>query len=444
MKKLLPLLFLLLSFFTYSQVPWTLEQCLDTALKRNITVNQSRLANELNKTDLEQSKAQRFPSVNANVDENFNFGKNVDLTTNTFVTESFNSTNAGINSGLNLFSGFQVKNSIRQAKLNVESGKYDIEKSKNDLILGVTSAYLQVLFSNELYLTAKSQEEATNIQVDRTQKLVNSGKVAETNLLQIRAQLATDHLGVVNAANQLSLAKVNLMQLMEIPVKGDFDIVKPALDEPSGYEISSNEDVYKKSLDVQPQIAGAALKTQSADLGIKISEGARWPKLNLSASINSNYASSRSLGTNEHPLKYPFYSQMWDNLGQSVGLSLSIPIYSNRQIKSNIERSVIGAMSARLNEQDTRNQLRKTIEQTINDLQSSYNKYNAAKEQLANADASYRNLEKKFNVGLSTAVDFLIEKNNFYQAESNLIQAKYDYFFKTKILDFYQGKSITF
>ncbi len=446
MKRKILLLFISGIFFINApaQTPWTFQQCLDTAMRRNITVNQARLSNELNKIDLEQVKSNRFPSLNASVNEGMNFGKNVDLTTNSFVTESFNSTNAGISSGMNLFNGLQNRNNIRQTLIDVEAGNFDIEKAKNDLVLNISSGYLLVLFTDEILLTAKSQEEATGVQVDRTQKMVNAGKVPETNLLQIRAQFATDHLAVVNAQSQLTLAKVNLMQLMEIPIKKVFDIVKPPLEDPSGLLLQTNEDVYNKSLLVQPQIRSASLKTQSSQMGISISEGARWPRLNLSANISSNYASSRSRGTFSNPEKYPFSSQMWDNLGQSLGLSLSIPIYSNRQIKSNIDRAKINVMNAQLSEQNTKNQLRKVIEQTYTDLQSAFNKYAAVREQLTNAEASYKNLEKKYNVGLSTAVDFLIEKNNYYLAQSNLIQAKYDYFFKMKILDFYQGKPIIF
>ena len=139
-----------------------------------------------------------------------------------------------------------------------------------------------------------------------------------------------------------------------------------------------------------------------------------------------------------------FFNQMWNNLGESLGLNLSIPIYSNRQIKSNIERATINSLTAQLNEQNIKNQLRKSIEQTYTDLKNSMKKYEATLEQYNSAEVSYKNTETKYNVGMVTAIDFLVEKNNYIQAQANLIQSKYDYLFKTKILDFYVGTPIRF
>ncbi|MEI7980098.1 MAG: TolC family protein [Bacteroidota bacterium] len=423
---------------------WTFQQCLDTALQRNITVNQSRLTNELNKVSLEQSRANRIPSLSANANEGLSLGKNVDPTTNSFVTQAYHSTNVGVSSSLNLFNGLQNANTIRQNRLNVQAGQFDIEKVRNDVTLNITTGYLQVLFAYEILATAKNQDTATMAQVDRTEKLVNAGKSPESDLLQIRSQQATDNLAVVNAQIQLDLAKVTLMQLMEIPITDNFDIEIPGMVEPVTLQIQSNEAIYKKSLEVLPQISSAALKTNAALMAMKVSEGARWPRLTLSGNLNSNYASSRKQGTIVNPEGYPFFTQIWDNIGQSFNLGLSIPIYSNRQIKSNIDRAKINAMSAQLNEQNTKNVLRKSVEQTYTDMKAAAKKYDATKEQLAAVKAAYTNAEKKYTVGVMNATDFLIQKNSYTQSQSNLIQAKYDYIFKSKILDFYQGKAIKF
>ncbi|MCK9203405.1 MAG: TolC family protein [Bacteroidales bacterium] len=423
---------------------WTFQQCLDTALQRNLTVNQSRLSNELNKVSLEQSKANRIPSVSANASEGLNLGKNVDPTTNSFVTQVYHSANFGVSSSLNLFNGLQNANTIRQNRINVQAGQYDIEKVKNDVTLNITTGYLQVLFAYEVLSTAKSQAAATAAQVDRTDKLVQAGKSPESDLLQIRSQQATDNLAVITAQNQLDLAKVTLMQLMEIPITDNFDVEVPALAEIPSQVMQSNETIYKKSLEAMPQIPGYALKTNAALMAQKISEGARWPRLSLGANMNTNFASSRTQGTAVNPEGYPFFSQIWDNIGQSFSLGLSIPIYSNRQIKSNIDRAKINVMTAQLNEQNVKNVLRKSIEQNYTDLKAASKKYEATKEQLNAVEAAYLNAEKKYNVGVMNATDFLIQKNAFFQSQSTLIQAKYDYIFKSKILDFYQGKEIKF
>ena len=402
------------------------------------------MSNELEKVNLEQSKANRIPSLSANASEALNVGKSINPTTNSFVTESYHSTNLGVSSSYNLFNGLQNANSIRQNRLNVQAGQYDIEKAKNDVTLNITTGYLQVLFVYEILSAAKSQEAATLAQVDRTEKMVNAGKSPESDLLQIKSQLATDNLAVITAQNNLDLAKVTLMQLMEIPITDNFEIEVPVMDEPSAVVLQTNAEIYQKSLAVQPQITSASLKTNSAEMGLKISEGARWPHVNLGANLNTNYASSRKKGTSVNPEGYPFYEQIWDNIGQSFSMGISIPIYSNRQIKSGIDMAKINLITTKLNEQNTKNILRKSVEQTYTDLKSAIKKYEATKQQLAAVESVYKNAEKKYTVGVMSATDFLIQKNNFTQSQSGLIQAKYDYIFKSKILDFYQGMAIQF
>ncbi len=436
-------LFFSLGMANAQKKAWTFKQCLDTALQRNISVNQSRLSNDLNKVSFEQSKANRIPNVSANAGEALNFGKNVDPTTNTFVTQAYHSTNMGVSGSLNLFNGLQNSNTIKQNRLNVQAGEYELEKVRNDVTLNITTGYLQVLFAYEILATAKNQETSTLAQVDRTEKMVNAGKSPESDLLQIKSQLATDNLAVINAQNQLDMAKVTLMQLMEVPIADDFEVEVPALVEPSVIP-QSNVDIYNKSLQVMPQIFGAALRTNASQMALKVSEGARWPRLTLGGNLSSNYASSRKQGTNVNPEGYPFFKQLWDNIGQSFNLGLSIPIYSNRQIQSNIERAKINELNIRLSEQNTKNVLRKSVEQAFTDLRAAGKKYEATKLQLTAVESVYKNAEQKFNVGVMTATDFLIQKNSYTQSQSSLIQTKFDFIFKSRILDFYQGKGITF
>jgi outer membrane protein len=424
--------------------PWTFRQCLDTALQRNISVNQSRMANELNKVNLEQAKSNRIPSLSANANEALNFGKNVDPTTNTFVTEGYHSTNLGVSSSYNLFNGLQNANTIRENRLNVQAGQSDIEKMKNDVTLNITIGYLQVLLYTETLAVAKSQEEATNTLLDRTEKMVNAGKLPESDLLEMKSQLATNNLAVINQQNLLDLAKVTLMQLMEIPITPDFEVEAPVMDESMTLVLQSNEEIYQKALTVLPQITSASLRTSASMMGLKVSQGAHWPRVTLGANLNTNYASSRKQGSSVNPEGYPFFEQIWDNLGQSFSMGISIPIYSNRQIRSNIDRDKINLITTRLNEQNVKNVLRKNVEQTYTDMRASVKKYEATRQQVAAVESVYKSAEKKYMVGVMSATDFLTQKNSLTQSQSNLVQAKYDYIFKRKILDFYQGIAIQF
>ena len=448
MKKFLFLLagsFLLFQTAVYSQSkPWTFQQCLDTAIRRNITILQSGLSNDLNKVSLEQTKANRIPGVSANANESFSFGRSIDPTSNQFVDQAYNSTNFSVSGNYLIFNGRQNVNSIRQGKLNVQAGQFDIEEVKNNVTLEITNGYLQVLFAIEVLKTAQAQADATQAQVESTAKMVKAGKVPESNLLQMKSQAATDNLAVITAENQLSISKVNLLQLMELPVIDSFNIVIPEMADPEAVILQTREQIYQKSLMVMPEIAGASLRTNSSLLDIKINKGARWPRLNLGANLGTNYASSRKQGSAVNPENYPFTEQVWNNLGQSINFSLSIPIYSNRQIQSNIERAQINAMIAHLNEENTKIQLRKNVEQTYIDEVAAMKKYEATRDQLDAVELSYKNSEKKFNVGLLDAISFLVEKNTYTKSVSALLQAKYDYIFKSKILDFYMGNPITF
>jgi outer membrane protein len=424
---------------------WTFQQCLDTALQRNISLNESRENNEQNLINLKESKANLFPSLNGTGRDGVGFGRSLNPTTNQYVAKTTNSTSFGLSTSVTLFSGFQLVKTIVQNKMLLDAGNTDIDNIKNQVILNLTTAYLQVLLDYEMLDASKSQADATAVQVDQTRKEVKVGTLPESNLYTILSQQATDNLAVVNAQSTLDLAKVTLEQIMELPVVDSFDLKVPDFLEPDLMMKQTTQEIYSKALKVQPQIAGASLRTNSALLGIKINEGAMYPTLSLTGSSNTNYAvSSRTGVAASVPQASPFFPQLWHDLGGSIGLSLSIPIYTNRTIKSNIEHARVSLLLAQLNEQDLKFQLRTTIEQAYTDLKNSIKKYEATKDQIAAAELAYKNMEKKYKVGMATAIDFLIEKNAFYQAQSNGIQSKYDYIFKSKILDFYQGVPITF
>ncbi|MGA2822340.1 MAG: TolC family protein [Bacteroidales bacterium] len=448
MQKKSLLIFTACLLFTFTQAQnrlWTFQQCLDTALQRNISLNQSRLNNDLNRITLEQSRANLFPYLNASARDGVGFGRSVNPVTNQYVEKTTNSASFGLNSSVTLFNGFQLTRTILQNKMNLDAGKTDVDNVKNQVTLSITIAYLQVLFDYEILDAAKSQANATAVQVDQTEKQVKAGTLPESNLYTIRSQQATDNLAIVNAQSTLDIAKVTLEQLMELPVVDSFDLKVPDFVEPSLMMNKTNQEIYSKALTVQPQITGASIRTSNALLGIKISEGARYPTISLSGAASSNYAvSSRTGVAASVPTTSPFFPQLWNNLGESIGLNLSIPIYSNRMIKSNIERAKVNMLITQLSEQDIKLQLRKTIEQSYTDLKNSIKKYEATKDQIAAAELAYNNMDRKYKVGMATAIDFLIEKNAFYQAQSNGIQAKYDYIFKSRILDFYQGVPITF
>jgi len=466
------LCFSLLQFNADAQIAWSLKQCVDTALKNNPTIQQYQNTVSLNVVSLTQSKNNLLPDLNGNAGESFNSGRTINPVSNQFSTGNIFSSNFSLGSSVVLFNGFQNQNMIKQNKLNVQSAKFDLEAIKNDISLNIVNAYLQVLFSKELVKVAVSQQTATQQQLNKTEVLVSVGKKTESDLLQVKSQLASDRLSLTNANGQLKTNLLTIQQLMNITVSYDFDIETPLVPEPGLQELSNANETYRLALKIQPVIQSTILKTQSALYAVKISKGGYYPKLSLVGNLASNYSGNSKLSTLNYinsiqPIgylqsnsgeivvgnistpaytnrNYPFHKQLKDNFSKTISLSLTIPIFNNFTVKNNIQRQRINLNNARLNETIAQNDLRKNIEQAYIDAENSRGKYNAGNEQLAAVYASFQNSNVKYDNGLMTASDFLVEKNKYIKAQSDNIQAKFELIFRLKIIEYYKGTLLNF
>jgi outer membrane protein len=452
---------------------WTFKDCLDFALDNNIALKQGQLNNEITVFNLEKAKANRLPNLNLSGSHQLQLGGQVDPYTGIKTSDNNTSSNFSINSGLTLFNGFQNLNSIRMYASEKKSNEYDIEKQKNDLMLNVFRAFLQVLLDKEQVLSAESQLQNSEALVARAQILVKSGTKPINDLLQVKSQLATDNYSLTQAQNSLQLAKVSLMQYMELPVDSSFDISGPAIDDKLmiSSAIQSSQLVYDTALEAMPEIKSSSVKIETSRYSYQLAKAAFLPQLNLSASLGTGYSSLRSLysinqftSTKEigylasNPTEkvladqvnsiataksYPYGSQLKDNISSGIGLSLSIPIFNRRQAKTNLDIAAVNLKNAELSLQNTKNQLRKEIEQNATDIIASRNKYFAAVEQMSASQESYKNAEAKFNLGMLSSTDLITEKKTLTQAQLNYIQAKYEILFQDKISDFYQGRIIS-
>jgi outer membrane protein len=457
---------------------WTLEQCLDYAVTNNIQVLRSELNAQQSKAALLQSRGNLYPSLNAGANHNYNFGRSIDPFTNQFIEEQIRSNNFSVNASLPLFNGFQNRTSVRISKIEHDANQADTEAARNDAMLSITASYLQVLLDKELLETSRLQFASTSEQVARTEKLVQAGALALANLLELRGQLASDELALVNAENKLNLSLLNLQQFLQLPVNDAFDIVTPPLPEISSLsEIESinTSELYNTALNKQPVIQSADMRVKSSLLNVQAAKGAYYPRLTLNGNIFTGYSSARQrvmvsgggtpgfvtiqdiegnplqiprslfeAGPTRTTERYPFMDQLRDNVSQAVGLTLSIPILNAFQVRSNVSIAVVNAKRAQLNAQESRNQLRQTIEQAYADAKAAFRRYIATQNQLLALREAFRATEQRYNVGAINAQDFNIARNNLYSAESNFLQAKYELIFKVKILDFYQGKPLTF
>ncbi len=472
-KLIITVIFLAMGAYVYGQEKfWTLEECINYALERNISINQKKLSNQIEEINLKQDKAQRAPSVNASGSQSLNFGRSVDPYTNIYTSSNFASNNFAVNANWSIFSGLQTKNTIEKTKIDLQSGNLDLQETQNNIIISISQAYLQILYSYEQVENAKNKLISTQAQVRRTESLFRVGEVPEGTLFQIKAQEASDQYSLVNSENQLDMAKISLMQFMELPVEDQFDVVQPEYNDSilAFTILQDSEEIFSNALNTLPEIESAKLKIISAEQSLKIAKGANYPRLSLSAGLNSGYSNNRNLFDRETTteerqigylqsdptelvmaqqnvtsitnLNYPFGQQLADNFSQSLRLNLTIPIYSNRQVKSNVDRSKINIETARLNAQNTSNQLRKKIEQAYNDMIAAAKNHEAAKEQVKNLGRSFKDTNRKFELGMISATDFIVEQNQYFDSESNLNRAKYQFIFTQKILDFYQGKPI--
>lgn len=450
---------------------WDLQRCIDYALENNLRLKQSSLNRDISEITLTESRSSRYPNLNFNTNYNFNFGRTVDISTNAFRSENNQTMSLGLSSSVNLFSGFQTTNTIKRNELDLLTSELDLKQGELDLILQVAQSYLQILFNAEILESAEVQLSSTTEQRDRTKKLVDAGTLARASLYELESQIATDELMVVNARNQLELSYLTLQQLLTLDLAEPFGIKKPEIDAPKGGILSTQpSEVFQLAVANQPFIRSADLQVESASIDVKIAEGSRYPRLSLSGNFSSFYSNKNRLPVGVQELDvmtpvriddvpailtttgfqtefaptYSYFDQLLDARGSGITFGLSIPIYNRRSIISSIERAQAGYRNARLNATIQRQVLQQTIEQAYLDVTQAFSTYMATQKQISALELTFENSEKQFNLGMINSVDYLIAKNNLNRAKNDLVRNKFDYLFKTKILDFYQGKPIGF
>lgn len=450
---------------------WSLQRCIDYALENNLRLKQSGLNLEISRLDLENSRSARYPNLNFGTNYNFNFGRTVDVSTNEFISENNQTMSLGASSSVTLFSGFQLSNQIKRDQINLLASELDLKQGEMDLILQVAQAYLLVLFNGEILQSAEVQLSSTKEQRDRTSKLVKAGNLARASLLELESQIATDELAIVNARNQLEIAHVNLQQLMLLDLEGPFGIEKPNLDAPgSGILSSTPNEVYSIAINNQPFIQSADMQVESAAIDIKIAESGKYPTVTLSGNVNSFFSNknqerlnpveraipstvliddveatlTQTFNVPQFNPEYSYFDQINDARGSGISLGLNIPIYNRGVVKNNIARAQVGYKNAKLNADIQRQVLQQTIEQAYLDVTQAFSTFTATERQINALELTFENSEKQFNLGMINSVDYLIAKNNLNRARNDLVRNKFDFLFKTKILDFYQGKPIGF
>jgi len=453
-----------------AQKKWTLEECISYAVEQNISIKRTSLNLENSAVNLSQSQYGRLPSLNGSASNTYNFGQTIDPFTNQFATTTVRSNSFFLNAQVTLFNGFQTLNTVKANKTELQAAESDLQKMKNDISLNVANLYLQILFNKELLRNAESQLEVTKIQAQRIEKLVAAGSQPQGAQYDIEAQLAQEELNRINAKNQLDLSLLNLRQLLLIESSEDFEVVEPSIDNiDKGKMLSTPGAIYENSLTIMPEVKSSQYRLVAAEQTLKASRGAYSPRITLSGSYGTGYSGvSQELvgitdlglqpngdvvqGSNTpvlSPTTIPqfqdksFNDQLRDNINSSIGVSLTVPIFNGMAARSNVSRSKIRLEQAELDLTDTKLQLRQQIESAYLDAAAASKRYESASASVKALTESFKYTQERFNVGLLNSFDFSNEKNRLIQSQSNLLQAKYEYIFKTQVLEFYQGKTIS-
>jgi outer membrane protein len=434
MKKAFLLVFLnsllpVAGLFAQGGKAWTLQDCIQYALTQNIQVRKSNLTNQSYEYYASQAKAQRFPSVNAGITQSFSWSKDQENPSNGWSNAT--GTNYQLNSSVNLFNANKTTNQIRQAELDIKGGQYSLETTKESISLSILDAFLQVLYAEEQVKNSEKQLESSTEQLNLAGERLTLQVISQSDYAQVKSQVATEKLNLANAQSQLAITRVNLMQLMELPVNDSFKIATPNLD------IALNLDkspvvmpIYDTALTLKPQVKFAEVNKQIAELDEKIAKADYFPSLSAKAGLSSNYSNIANSA---------YFNQLDNGLLPSVSFGLSIPIYQRNQVKTNVAIAKIGYQNAELNEIDTKNQLRKNIEQAVQDVRSAQIKFEANQENYNATNEAAALSDEKFKQGIINSVDYLVSKTNLIVAESQFLQAKYNLIFSYKILDFYAG-----
>lgn len=445
-KYILTTIFLLTALCTsFAQDgPWSLEDCINYAMENNIMIKQTELNTEYNENILTQSKVNRLPNLNASASYDVSFGRNPNLTSYEVIDDRQTSAFTGLSSNATLFNGFQQKNTIDKNKFNLLASIESTAKIKNDISLNIAAAYLQILFNQELETVAKNQLDITAQQVERTQKMVDAGKVAKGSALEIQAQYAAEELNLVNAENQLAMAYLNLQQILDLEYDPEFQIVNPDLATPETSAMLDNvDDVFGIAAQNMPQVKSSEYALKAAQEDLEIARGALYPTIGISANSYSRYSDKAIDYSPDAEGDYTFTEQLDDNLALGLGLDLRIPIFNRYQVKTQISNARINIENSELELQSTRNDLYRSIQQAYVDASAALKKYNSSEKALISMEESFKYTEKKYEVGLVNTVDYNTSKNQLTMTQSELLQSKYDFIFKTKILNFYKGEAIT-
>jgi outer membrane protein len=450
----------------------TLTEAVESALQHNLNVKSYEVNLQNAELTYQQAKYNQLPSINGNMNQAASFGRSINPYTNGYDSRNINYYNIGLNASVLLFNGGQLKNSISQSDFNLKATREDLVSIRENISLQVALSYLSILNAEDQLSIAKTQMDITHLQIERTDKLVRAGSLANSSLLDLKAQLANEESNLVTFQSNLDINKLTLSQLLNDSSIQLFELERIQVPVPSSkaYDLSIS-DIYTKALSAQPLIRAADFRVQGAAKSIEVAKAFRLPSVSLNGSWSANQSNALksievlgpqtvnlgnvAIGGQSYPITTTqmkfgegttvgYFDQLNNTQNKVVSLNLNIPIFAKNLNKTRVSQANLQRINAEIEAERARLTLRQNIEQAYVNMLNAAKRYEAGNVQVFALEESFRASESRFNAGTIDFVSYNLQKTNLDKAKLSLVQAKYDYVFRTKILDFYQGKSLTF
>lgn len=420
---------------------WTLNDCIRYALEQNIQLQQNKLSLEESKVDVKTAKAALFPSLSFSTGHNMTnrpYQETSSMVSGTEIISSSNKTSYtgsyGLNAQWTVWNGGQRLNTIKQQKLNKETAELTVNEQENTLQEEITKLYVQILYADESVRINEGTLELSKAQYERGKELLAAGDISKSELAQLESQVSNDNYQLVTAQTSLENYKLQLKQLLELDGDREFTLAIPELDETNVLSpLPAKADIYNTALALRPEIQSSRLNIQSADLSISMAKAGYLPNVSLTAGIGTNHTTGSDFTFSEQ------VKRGWNN---SIGLSVSLPIFSNRETKSAVEKAKIQRESRQLDLTNAQKELYRTIETMWLDASSAQQQFVAADAKLKSSQSSYELVNEQFKLGMKNTVELLTEKNNLMSAQQERVQAKYMAILNRVLLEFYAGNQI--
>lgn len=429
------LLLFSLAISAQNKEKWSLERCIKHALENNIQIKQKVISTKYGENQLQQAKNNRLPSLNGTIGQSMNFGRSLQAD-NTYQDRNSANSYLSLNASVTVYQGSQLKNTITQRNFELKASLEDLNKVKSDITILAGAGFLEIMLAKELVRIAKNQSDITEQQIKNTTILVNAGSLEKGKLLELKAQKAQEDLKIVEANNQLQIALLDLAQLLDLDDVNNFDIELPQLSQLSASaQVHKANDIFNQAVGNRPEIRMAEYQLKSKEVELKVAKGSLAPTLGLGVNYDNNYNNKYQLTSLTDQLK--------SNERKSIGLRLSIPIFNRNENKNRISNAQLQVADYQLQLENEKLKLRKDIETAYTKALAALNRYKANQSAVQSLEEAFRYTQEKYNLNVVTTVEFNEAKNNLAKAQSDLLQAKYEFIFRSKILDFYNGIPIS-